>query len=360
MIRVARTPPSQALAAALDKRGASGLTEREASIWFHADVPPAFDPVPDPVPIKPGEAPEFKAYSDPAVKAELHLLFDGHCAYCESRYDHVSPMDVEHYRPKGAVIEEDGKLSKPGYYWLAADWDNLLPSCIGCNRARSQEQTLEDGTTVTATSGKANLFPLSDGCVRAKASGEEANERALLLDPCRDDPFQHLLFRSDGWVEPRAGVQEQAEPRGLATIEVCGLDRASLVESRRRAATRLREAMDSVLSADYDCRVHPGVPHYLRRRERKEADLEHLTDDLDYRALTGELRAVFAAARVMIDEYYKREATWLAEPTPENRVPFVTAARSIARLHSGAGLHQAFVTEIYGLADIPLERLGGG
>ena len=360
MIRIARTAPSPALAAVLEKRGTSGLTEREASIWFHADVPPAFDPVPDPLPTKPGEAPEFKAYGDPAVKTTLHALFSGHCAYCESRYDHVSPMDVEHYRPKGAVIEADGKLSKPGYYWLAADWDNLLPSCIGCNRARSQEQALEDGTTVTATSGKANLFPLADGSVRAKAAGEEAAERALLLDPCRDDPRPHLLFRSDGLVEPRAGAEERAEPRGLNTIEVCGLDRASLVESRRRAATRLREAMDSVLSADYDCRAHPGVDRYLRFRERKEADLDRLTDDLDYRALTGELRVIFATARAAIGEYFSREAAWQAAPTPENRAPFVAAAKAIAGLHAGAGLHQPFVTELYGLADIPLERLGDG
>lgn len=360
MISVARPPLPQALGAVLEKRGASGLTEREASIWFHAGVPPAFDPVPNPLPTKPGEAPEFKAYGDPAVKTALHTLFGGHCAYCESRYDHVSPMDVEHFRPKGAVIEADGKLSKPGYYWLAADWDNLLPSCIGCNRARSQEQALADGTTVTDTSGKANLFPLAGGSVRAKASGEEATERALLLNPCRDDPRLYLLFRSDGWVEPRAGAEERAEPRGLATIEVCGLDRASLVESRRRAATRLREAMDSVLSADYDCRFHPGVPRYLLFRERKEADLDRLTDDLDYRALTGELRALFATARAAIGEYFAKEATWQAAPTPENRAQFVEAAKAIVGLHAGADLHRPFVTELYGLADIPLERLGGG
>ena len=358
MIGVARPALSDDLKAVLEKRGSSGLTEREAAIWFHEDAAPVIDPVPDPFPTRPTAEPDFKAYSDPVVKAALNALFGGHCAYCESRYEHVSPMDVEHYRPKGGVIDDKGKLTKKGYYWLAADWHNLLPSCIGCNRARTQDQAAEDGTVSTGTTGKANQFPVAAGIVRAVKSDQEAAERPLLLDPCRDDPKPHLLFRSDGWVEPRAGTEETAEPRGLATIEVCGLDRASLVESRRRAGTRLREAMDSILSADHDCRVHPGDPFYERRRTRKETDLDRLTDDLDYRALTAELRTLFADARAAIDGYYLSEAAWKADGTAENRAAFVAGARTLARLHSGAGLHQAFVAEIYGLADIPLERLG--
>lgn len=358
MIGVARPVLSDELKAVLARRGASGLSEREAAVWFHEGTEPVIDPVPDPAPTKPTAEPDFKAYSDPVVKTALHALFGGHCAYCESRYEHVSPMDVEHYRPKGGVIDEKGKLTKPGYYWLAADWDNLLPSCIGCNRARSQDQAAEDGTVTTGTSGKANQFPLVPGTARATAADQEAAERPLLLDPCRDDPLLHLLFRSDGWVDPRVGPDEAAVPRGLATIGVCGLDRAALVESRRRAATRLREAMDSILSADHDCRVHPGDPTYEARLARKETALDTLTVDLDYRALTSELRALFAAARVAIREYYRCEAAWRAAGDAANRTAFVNATRTLATLHSGAGLHQPFMTEIYGLADIPLERLG--
>lgn len=358
MIGVARPALSEEVKTVLDKRSTSGLTEREAAIWFHENVAPTIDPVPDPFPAKPTAEPDFKAYSDPVVKAALHALFGGHCAYCESRYEHVSPMDVEHYRPKGGVIDDKGKLSTPGYYWLAADWDNLLPSCIGCNRARSQGQAAEDGSVTTGTTGKANQFPLVGGMARASKADDEAAERALLLDPCRDDPLLHLLFRADGWIDPRATAEETAEPRGLATIEVCGLYRAALVESRRRASTRLREAMDSILSADHDCRIHPGDPYYLARRTRKEAALVNLSADLDYRALTNELRVLFATARAAIDSYYAYEAAWRADGNADNRAALVDATRTLARLHSNAGVHQPFVTEIYGLADIPLERLG--
>ena len=354
MIAVQRKPAPAAVLAAFAKRAQStGLTEIQAALWHFAGIEPTLAPLP----AKPNDAPEFKAYSDDAVKAALHALFGGHCAYCESRYDHVSPMDVEHYRPKGAVIEASGQRSKPGYFWLAANWDNLLPSCIGCNRAREQEQLMPDGGLVAATTGKGNQFPLLAGTARATAPGHEAHEQPLLLDPCRTNPAPHLLFRSDGYVEPRSSAEEQAAPRGLATIEVCGLYRASLVESRRRAATRLRDAMEAILSADHDCRHHPGDPYYLNRRQRRETAMAKLIDDLDYRALTVELRDWFDQVRTRIDAYFAAEAAWRANASAVNRTAFVDATRAIMTHYASAGLHQPFVHELLSLADIPLDRM---
>ena len=78
---------------------------------------------------------EFAAYKADEVKRRLEELFHGKCAYCETYYSASAPVDVEHYRPKGAVSEDD---KHPGYWWLAMAWDNLLPSCIDCNRKRKQ------------------------------------------------------------------------------------------------------------------------------------------------------------------------------------------------------------------------------
>ena len=47
------------------------------------------------------------------MKRRLDLLFHGKCAYCETFYSASAPVDVEHYRPKGAVSEDP---SHPGYY----------------------------------------------------------------------------------------------------------------------------------------------------------------------------------------------------------------------------------------------------
>lgn len=77
----------------------------------------------------------FAAYKGDDVVNSLQHLFHGKCAYCESRYTSTQPVDVEHYRPKGGVEEAP---DHGGYWWLAMKWENLLPSCIDCNRRRKQ------------------------------------------------------------------------------------------------------------------------------------------------------------------------------------------------------------------------------
>src|SRR5262249_14198650 len=69
------------------------------------------------------------------LKFHLCELFHGKCAYCESRVRASYGGDVEHYRPKGKVDEDN---SHPGYYWLAYNPSNLLPSCALCNQARGK------------------------------------------------------------------------------------------------------------------------------------------------------------------------------------------------------------------------------
>jgi 5-methylcytosine-specific restriction endonuclease McrA len=74
---------------------------------------------------------KFKVYSDRSVKERLIELFNDKCAYCESKVSHIYSGDIEHFRPKGKISE--ALIQKPGYYWLATEWDNLLFSCRNCN-----------------------------------------------------------------------------------------------------------------------------------------------------------------------------------------------------------------------------------
>ena len=78
----------------------------------------------------------FKVYGHQQIKDALAALFFNKCAYCETPYAATQPVDVEHFRPKGEVAEDK---EHPGYYWLAASWENLFPSCIDFNRERTQQ-----------------------------------------------------------------------------------------------------------------------------------------------------------------------------------------------------------------------------
>ena len=113
--------------AALGKRGRDKLSEFErVKAHMEATLPPGTKRT----------AFEFHAYKADEVKRRLEDLFHGKCAYCESFYAAQAPVDIEHYRPKGAVEDDP---DHPGYWWLAMAWENLLPSCIDCNRRRRQK-----------------------------------------------------------------------------------------------------------------------------------------------------------------------------------------------------------------------------
>src|SRR4051812_1734670 len=59
----------------------------------------------------------------------LEDLGKGKCAYCESPLGMEVAGGSDHFRPIRSVAEHP---DHPGYYWLAYDWDNLLPACGMC------------------------------------------------------------------------------------------------------------------------------------------------------------------------------------------------------------------------------------
>lgn len=207
---------------------------------------------------------EFEIYRQEYVKLAMEKAFHGKCAYCECHYEALVPVDVEHFRPKGAVIV-DGKLTKPAYYWLASEWTNLLPSCIRCNRPNKYR--LPDKKTVTM--GKHNFFPLEDGSPRAKKPGEERKERPLLLNPCKDDPAKHLEFRNDGIVMAAQDARGRISKKGELSITIYGLSRPRLIERRAETAKQIAAQIERVREAALNVREFPATPRFkdVLRRE---------------------------------------------------------------------------------------------
>lgn len=222
MIHVDRVPAP----ASLDGVDAKGVKETKAAIKAVED----------------GAEFEFKAYKEDDVVAALRAMFNKKCAYCEFNYAAGGPEDVEHFRPKGGVVI-DGKLTQPGYYWLGAEWSNLLPSCIDCNRKRTKEFT--DGTT--GVSGKANLFPVVEESRRWRSHRAKNREEPLLLNPCDDDPEQHLEFIKKGLVRPAIDAGGVPSRKGKESIKVYGLLRKDLVVERGKKQTRVRAALQQAL-----------------------------------------------------------------------------------------------------------------
>ncbi|WP_053058490.1 hypothetical protein [Pedobacter sp. BMA] len=161
------------------------------------------------------------------VIEKLNQWYHGKCAYCERYYK----LDVEHYRPKGAISDEyNNSLRKIGYYWLGYEWSNLLPSCISCNR---------DG-------GKGIKFPYLNGSIQVTAPKFDlANnldrtfclidhqdlvaERPALLHPEMDlNIEQYFEFEIEPQLQGISIKGIDADRRGEITAIICKLNRSEI------------------------------------------------------------------------------------------------------------------------------------
>ena len=252
--------------AQLDGPTSIGGLERNAAIEFYAD------------PSNADKSFAFEAYRHHAVKHALERMFGFKCAYCESDYSATQPPDVEHYRPKGEVLCMDGQRLRPGYYWLAATWSNLLPSCIDCNRARRQIVDDDDPRLL----GKGNLFPLANESQRAARPGDEVNEHPLLLDPCRDEPDDHLEFVDAGVVRA-ACADSGLSRRGACTIEVVGLKRWRLTRKLAGHLKMVDAAVERYREAVEDLDADPTNGRTVERLKRESAELKRMMSvDAEY------------------------------------------------------------------------------
>lgn len=227
--------------------------------------------------------PSFSAYSHDSVKEALIELFHLKCAYCETRV--TSARDIEHFRPKGRIDPGGGADPiSPGYYWLAATWENLLLSCPDCNQRKRALERDEHGEIVFAdeSTGKLDQFPLSDESKRLTSHAQdEADEEPfrLLLNPCRDPVGKHIRFDTEGNVIARQ-VQGETSPMAIASIEVYVLYRPMLVEARKAKYLDMVKHLDSVrlvgqVLGSVDASQRDLLAAVL---DKAEADLEAMTD----------------------------------------------------------------------------------
>ncbi len=128
-----------------------------------------------------------------SVRTILETISDSRCMYCENS----EGTDLEHFRPKTKYPEAMFK------------WENLLLGCSGCNRCKGDD------------------FPMDE-------------KTPLLLDPTREEPWDHLDF------DPRTGnivarfLPEEGTYsfKGMETVRILQLDRREAVGRRYKRSWR--------------------------------------------------------------------------------------------------------------------------
>lgn len=197
---------------------------------------------------KPGQPPPDYRFQDKLwsqLKVHLMILFHNKCAYCESDFTDVGMGDVEHYRPKGRVRDDP---QHPGYWWLAYEPTNYVPSCRPCNQFF-----------------KKDLFPLMQGSPRIQLFQADLQqdlqpadlyqdlqpEKPVIVNPYAEDPADYLdfipVFKTDNLNLPGMSSLEKApglaipkDPRGIEMITLLQLNREMLVTKRRQAQDHVR------------------------------------------------------------------------------------------------------------------------
>jgi hypothetical protein len=195
-------------------------------------------------------------------------VFHDKCAYCEALFGQFLG-DAEHYRPKGRIsvlqngvlvrvsIGVDGtgiQIASPGYFWLAYDWRNLLPSCQSCNTMQGKadqfpvERTLTYPRKFSASELKALVEEPYESAKRPgwyypRSLDLNILEKPMLLHPYFDEPHKHLRF---GYGGCEAAID--GSPRGLATIQICDLGNAKVRRLRQSQQEKILTSWGTALS----------------------------------------------------------------------------------------------------------------
>lgn len=178
----------------------------------------------------------FNKYALPSyLKSNLSELFNGKCAYCETKIQLDSNYNksysyLDHFRPrnnaKGFHVRE---TDLEHYWWLMYEWENLYFCCLECNKYKS------------------SWFPV-DG-KRAKPETPHkyilSKEQNLILDPCHNRIEDHLGFKISGVLVPKDKI-------GETTIEVLHLNRPNLVENRAVSLRTESKNWDKVSSTFWE------------------------------------------------------------------------------------------------------------
>jgi hypothetical protein len=184
---------------------------------------------------------ELKKLKNPWRDFKVNFLdiFGDKCWYTEGQRVGTT-NDVDHFRPKNAVKNENGQLvsrvnaaNEPehaSYWWLAYEALNYRYSCIFSNRANGE-------------GGKQEFFPLDDETTRAwTPTCDYLLEDKTFLDPCDINDVQLIVFdAAEGKATSR--FSEDQNPKAYRRFELSkkyyNLNDKSIVDARMAIITEL-------------------------------------------------------------------------------------------------------------------------
>lgn len=180
-------------------------------------------------------------WGDPALVTALKALIGNKCWYSEIELGGADP-NVDHFRPKGRVVEVNDELAKTGhqldgYWWLAFEPLNFRLSSQHANQRRVDEGT--DG-------GKADFFPVKGNRAPAGTPYMQIFEEVLPLDPCSASDVSLIWFDPEGrpcYSPKQKRPKKDDELRIKATVWLYHLDKHDTAAPRAKAVENVRRKL---------------------------------------------------------------------------------------------------------------------
>jgi len=240
-----------------------------------------------------------ECYRDTTLE-ELTKLYSGKCACCERARS--QELQVDHYRPKKA---RDNKTNTTynhnGYYWLAYEWNNLIPLCSSCNNSKS------------------NYFPIKGTRVNSHSHIYANNptelyklEQPLFINPeIEEKPERHFKYLPNGRVEGRTD-------EGKEMVRLYNLNSKPKIRDRKE------------LIHSYIQNIREAINEYQQSKStEREAELR------------GDLKSTF---RRILNGGAKTQPLSLLNVTIRNYFNFFIAKQFPAQWH---GLLMTYFTDYY-------------
>ena len=180
-------------------------------------------------------------WGDPDLVDALKKVVGNKCWYSEIDLGGADP-NVDHFRPKGRVVEVNDELAKTGqelegYWWLAFEYLNFRLSSQHANQRR---------TDVDSTGGKADFFPVIGARAPEGTPYMQIFENILPLDPCSASDVRLMWFDPDGkpCYSPRQKkTSKEDELRVRVTIWLYHLDKLDTATPRAKAVEEVRRKL---------------------------------------------------------------------------------------------------------------------
>lgn len=237
-----------------------------------------------------------KTWGADGVVSALKAAVGNKCWYSEVDLTGADP-NVDHFRPKGRVIEVDEELQKAGqvadgYWWLAFELLNFRLSAQHSNQRRVDEET---------EGGKADFFPVAGERAQPGTPYQQIFENVLPLDPCSASDVSLLWFDPDGnpVYSPMQKTPNKAdELRIKATIWLYHLDKHDTATSRRKAVGEVRRKLQQ--ADNYYSLWHADAP-CMKSRASFDKEVAEISEMLaDTSEFAGAKRC---AVRLAMSEY---------------------------------------------------------